>query len=70
MANNKPMYAGGEMTRQQFTDLLQEELDKSFPDEQSGFQLSSSDIDAVQEALMKICCDASSAIGGGNPYEL
>lgn len=70
MANNKPMYAGGGMTRQHFIDRLQDELDKSFPDEQSGFQLSPDDIDAVQNALMKVCCDASSEIGGGNPYEL
>lgn len=58
------------MTRQQFIDLLQDELDKSFPDEQSGFQLSVDDIDAVQESLVKVCCDASSEIGGGSPYEL
>ena len=55
----------GEMTRQQFIDLLQGELDKSFPGEQSGFQVSPDDIDAVQEALVKVCCDALSEIGGG-----
>lgn len=59
-----------DMTRQQFIDLLRNELDRSFPDEQSGFQVSVDDIDAVQEALLKVCCDAVSEVGGGNPYEL
>ena len=58
------------MTRQQFINLLLDELIKSFPGEQSGFELSPDDVDAVQESLMKVCCDASSEIGGGNPYEL
>lgn len=67
---DKPMYAGGEMTRQQFIDLLQTELDKSFPDEQAGFQLSSDDIDDVENALIKVCHHASSKVGGRNPNEL
>ncbi len=58
------------MTRQQFIDLLQAELDKSFPDEQSGFLISADDIDAVQESLVRVCCNAVSEVGGRNPHEL
>jgi len=60
----------GEMTREQFIDQLRDELNRSFPDEQSGFLVSADDIDAVQESLVKICCDAISEVGGRNPNEL
>lgn len=58
------------MTRQWFIDKLDAELNRSFPDEQAGFQVSTDDVDAVQEALDKICADVCSEIGGRNPHEL
>jgi hypothetical protein len=58
-----------ELTRQQFIDRLTEVLNKSFPEEQSGFQLSSDDVDAVNEVLTDVCHNTSSDIGGRSPYE-
>lgn len=58
-----------EMTRQQFIDRLTEVLEKSFPEEQSGCQVSSDDIDAVSESLSEACWQASSDVGGRSPHE-
>lgn len=43
------------MTRQQFIDGLRELLDKQFPDEQGGFQLSEDDLADTQNQVNEYC---------------
>jgi hypothetical protein len=52
-----------EMTRQQFIDGLIEKLESCYEGDQSGFQVSGDDIDAVQELMSGACWDARSVIG-------